>query len=137
MFEKIREDGSKRLRMDAYPTLFAILPHRSAGSHQQIDRLLYNHLLPCHLVTTPMPQLMSRTPQWLLQSMIMIIRMFARVYFGISAIYKAWCGEGSYCFVGMLPCCISMMSYFSEPSPWILIQPFSGPVFSLMPSPHS
>lgn len=23
MFEKIREDGSKRLRMDAYPTLFA------------------------------------------------------------------------------------------------------------------
>jgi len=58
-----------------------ILPHRSAGSHQQIDQLLYNQLLPRHLVTTPIPQLMSRTPQWLLQSMIMIIRMFARVYF--------------------------------------------------------
>jgi len=108
-----------------------ILPNRSSGSHQQIDRLLYNHLLPRHLVTTPMPQLMSCTPQWLLQSMIMIIRMFARVYFGISAVYKVWCGEVSYCFVGMLPSCISMMSYFSEPSPWILIQPLLSWIWQL------
>ena len=69
------------------------------------------------------------------QLMIMIIRMFVRVYFGISAIYEALCGEVSYCFVGMLPSCISMMSYFSEPSPWILIQPFSGPVFPLCRHP--
>jgi len=108
-----------------------ILPHWSAGSHQQIDRLFYNHLLRSHLVTTPMPQLMSCMPQRLLQSMIMIIGMFARVYFGNSAIYKLWCGEVSYCFVGVLPSCISMMAYFSEPSPWILIQPFSCPVFPL------
>ena len=132
MFEKIREDGSKRLRMDTYPTLFAhsALPKRrkppadrSVALQPSLASPFGDHSYASADVSHAPNDYYSRW-SWLSGCLRGYI-------FGISAIYKVWFGEVSYCFVGMLPSCISMMSYFSELSPWILIQPLLSWIWRL------
>jgi len=75
-----------------------------------------------------MPQLMSRTPQWLLQPTIMIIKMFARVYFGSSTIYKMWCDEVSYCSLFHLLLCNGRCLFLLMGISRKLIQPHTSSV---------
>jgi len=96
MFEKIPEDGSKRLHMDAYPTLFAHSAplkrrkppaDRSAALQPSLALLLGDNSYASAVV--------SHVP--------MAITVDDHDYQDVcGGIF--WCGEVSYCFVGMLPC---------------------------------